>query len=266
MGLNVTVFRHTAAWKKARNEQQNFIRSQDYLTRRCVRLYEEEEDTVSQHSQSSMASVDGHHVGVVYAPPFRPFMFGRVEDKSVLRDTSSYAVSDSPTSRNRGYSNPVSMTSPHPSSVSDCIYSDSSDEQSDYGVDELAYETRSLHSAISRDNESFHTAKGSENDDDGFITDDYSFVSSSDSHFTGEESFSDEDQRERYEKYIADKNLTAAIPPSIPYSDYLRRYKVVRSNSEFDHHGSFFHSFIPPSRPKFIPEKVSCSSYYFIFF
>ncbi|KAG2229708.1 hypothetical protein INT48_004225 [Thamnidium elegans] len=265
LGLNVTVFRHTAVWKKARNEQQNFIRSQDYLTRRCVRLYEEEEDTVSQHSQSSMPSVDGHHVGVVYAPPFRPFMFGRVEDKSVLRDTSSYTASDSSTSRNRGYSNPVSMTSPHPSSVSDCIYSDSSDEQSNYDIDELTYETRSLHSAISRDNESFYTAKDSENDDDDSITDDYSIISSNYNHFTGEGSFSDEDQRGRDEKNIAEKNLTAAIPPSIPYSDYLRRYKVTRSNSESDHHGSFFHSFIPPSRPKFIPEKSyeeKCKPFY----
>lgn len=49
-----------------------------------------------------------------------------------------------------------------------------------------------------------------------------------------------------------ERNLTAAIPPSIPYSDYLRRFKVSRQNSEY----AFFHPYIPPSRPYFIPEKV----------
>lgn len=42
--LNISLLRHTAEWKKKRTEQQKYIRSQDYLTRRCVRLYEEEEE------------------------------------------------------------------------------------------------------------------------------------------------------------------------------------------------------------------------------
>lgn len=252
LGLNITVFRHTATWKKARNEQQNFIRSQDYLTRRCIRLYEEE-DTVSQYSQSSLRSFNGHHVGVVYAPPFRPFMFGRVEDKSVLHDTNDYAA-ETPTGRRRGYSNPVSMSSLH---STDALYNESEEDQSDYDMED---ETHSVRSAISRDNDSFHTAKGSEDEDGYSITDDYSIISNSYSGYTSDVSSSNEqrleDQRERHEKREAENNLTAAIPPSIPYSDYLRRYKVSRSNSEFSHHGSFFHSFIPPSRPTFIPEKV----------
>lgn len=222
-----------------------------------------------------MPSVDGHHVGVFYAPPFRAFMSGRVEDKSVLHDNASYTASELPTSRHRGYSNPVSMSSLHPSSVSDILYSESSDDQEDY--DERVYDTRSLHSAASKDSDSFHTCKGSvkgennEGDDDislrsfgkeeaDSIADGYSMSSNDESHFSNEGSYSNEqrleEHRERYEKYMAEKNLTAAIPPSIPYSDYLRRYKVTRSNSEFSLHGSFFHSFLPPSRPKFVPEKV----------
>jgi hypothetical protein len=50
----------------------------------------------------------------------------------------------------------------------------------------------------------------------------------------------------------SEKNLTAAIPPSIPYSDYLRRFKLSQLNTEY----AFFHPYIPPSRPHFIPEKV----------
>lgn len=51
-----------------------------------------------------------------------------------------------------------------------------------------------------------------------------------------------------------EKDLTAAIPPSIPYSDYLRRYKVKRSYTDYDY-SDFFHPFIPPSHSQFIPEK-----------
>lgn len=254
LGLNITVFRHTATWKKARNEQQNFIRSQDYLTRRCIRLYEDE-DTVSQHSQSSSQSVNGHHVGVVYAPPFRPFMFGRVEDKSVLHD--SYAR-ETPTGRYRGYSNPGSLTSLH---STENIFSGSEEEQCDYERDE---EIHSVRSSTSRDNDSFHTAIGSDEEDDYSIPDNYSVASQSYDGYTSDASSSNEqyleDQREQHDKREAENNLTSAIPPSIPYSDYLRRYKVSRANSEFNHHGSFFHSYIPPSGPNFIPEKVSDSS------
>jgi hypothetical protein len=261
MGVNITIFRHTAVWKKARAEQQNFIRSQDYPTRRCVRLYEEA-DTSSQHSQTSMRSINEHHVGMVYAPPFRPFMFGRVEDKSILYDNSDAYSGvgsglETPTGPSAGYSNPGSMASLHQSSRSDILYSESEEEESssDYEIDDASYSSRSMRSG---DNDSFHTAKGSE-DENYLIDDDYSMVSATNSEFTSDESSSDEqehDQQQR-QRYKPDKNLTAAIPPSIPYSDYLRRYKVSRSNSDVNPHGGFFHPYIPPSRPNFIPEKVS---------
>lgn len=267
LGLNITIFRHTALWKKARSEQQNFIRTQDYATRRCVRLYEEA-DSASQNSQSSMPSVNGHHVGVVYAPPYRPFMFGRVEDKSVLYDTSSYSSrGETPTGRYRGYSNPSSMSSLQPP-AGNHMYSESEEEQSDFESEHVIYDSRSIKSAVSRDNESFHTAKNSEDedefhmDDGGFpIDDDYSVISGVDSDFTSEDAssidhiyYSQTDQRISDED---DRNLTSAIPPSIPYSAYLRRFKVSRSNSEYGHQSGFFHPFIPPSKPVFIPESVS---------
>lgn len=201
-----------------------------------------------------MRSSNGHHVGVLYAPPFRPFMFGRVEDKSVLHN--SYA-SDTPSGRYRGYSNPVSLTSLH---SSEGIFSESKEDHLEY---ELEEERQSVRSSISRDNDSFYTAKGSDDEDRNFIPDDYSIESRSNScsGYTSDASSSNEqrleDQRELHERREAEENnLTSAIPPSIPYSDYLRRYKVSRANSEFSHHGSFFHSYIPPSGPNFIPEKV----------
>lgn len=260
--MNITVFRHTPSWRKARNEQQNYIRSQDYPTRRCVRLYEEA-DAFSQHSQSSMPSVNEHHVGVLYAPPFRPFMFGKVEDKSVLYDSASYSESaETPTGRYRGYSNPSSMTSLHPSVINDTYSESEDDQQSDYEAETIRYDTRSIRSGTSRDNESFHTAKDSEDEDEFSIADDYSIISEANSEFTSGDASSVEqsyyqhvDQPMNYSSNQS--NLTSAIPPSIPYSDYLRRFKVQRLNSEYSHQGSFFHTFIPPSKPNFIPENVS---------
>lgn len=97
LSLNITLLRHTAEWKKRRTEQQNYIRSQDYLTQRCVRLYEEDDDYISQRkisfdnnktffcllffflidSKSSAPSANDHHVGILYAPPFRAFISGK---------------------------------------------------------------------------------------------------------------------------------------------------------------------------------------------
>lgn len=257
------MFRHTAVWKKKRADQQNFIRSQDYLTRRCVRLYEEA-DTTSQHSSISIRSVNDHHVGFIYVPPFRPFMFGRVEDKSVLYDSTdaySNTGSDTPTNRYRGNSNAGSMASLHQSNHSEILYDDSGEESegsSDNDMDDSSYIARS---SKSTDSESFHTAQGSD-DEEYQVEDHYFMASATGSEYSGDDSSADEQELEQQQgnnpsrqSYTPDKNLTAAIPPSIPYSDYLRRYKVSRSNSEY--HGGFFHPYIPPSRPNFIPENVS---------
>lgn len=68
LGLNVTIFRHTAVWKKARSEQQNFIRTQDYPTRRCVRLYEEADAA----SQSKSNYTHSHFLPCLTSPPPQP--------------------------------------------------------------------------------------------------------------------------------------------------------------------------------------------------
>ncbi|KAI9475562.1 MAG: hypothetical protein EXX96DRAFT_506047 [Benjaminiella poitrasii] len=256
LGLNITVFRHTAVWKKKRAEQQNFIRTQDYPTRRCVRLYEET-DSASQASQSSMRSTNnGHHVGVLYAPPFRLFMFGRVEDKSVLYDGSISTPVSSEHQDRFVNSHPGSIV--NIASLGDLLHSSDSSEEGDDN-DDLSYDGYSVHSTLSRDNESFHTAKSEDIVDNN--DDDYSLLSQDEesSHFTSGSSHdgsSSEQQQEYSSKKMPEKNLTAAIPPSIPYSDYLRRFKVSRPDHDF-RHGGFFYPFIPPSQLHFIPEKGS---------
>ncbi|EPB81388.1 hypothetical protein HMPREF1544_11901 [Mucor circinelloides 1006PhL] len=275
LGLNVTIFRHTAMWKKARSEQQHFIKTQDYPTRRCVRLYEEA-DAASQTSRSSMRSTNEHHVGILYAPPFRPFMFGRVEDKSVLHDSSSYTSgAPSPESvRFAGYSSNGSINTPSDGLMQSESDDDDEGDRSDFEFDDDdddddddMYDKYSIRSGLSvKDNESFHTAKNSDDEEeDSFSIGDQYSIHSRDygSDMTSEDDddyTSSLDQTQHGIKRTAEKNLKAAIPPSIPYSDYLRRFKVIRPNSEFKH-GGFFHPFIPPSQPHFVPEKGKDENY-----
>lgn len=50
--------------------------------------------------------------------------------------------------------------------------------------------------------------------------------------------------------------LKTAIPPSIPYGGYLRRYKVKRPYS-YHEDEEFFDPHLPPAHPQFVPEKVN---------
>lgn len=295
LGLNVTIFRHTAVWKKARSEQQHFIRTQDYPTRRCVRLYEEADaasqsklvsasiihimanlSLISTASRSSMRSTNEHHVGILYAPPFRPFMFGRVDDKSVLYDNNSYTSgAPSPESvRFAGYSSNGSSHTPSDRLMqSESDESDDEQDQSEFEFDNDLYDSYSIRSGLSaKDNESFHTAKNSDDEQeeqDSFsVADQYSMQSrdylsdmtsdEDDNSYTS--SSNQTDTQSRHPKRTLEKDLKAAIPPSIPYSDYLRRFKVLRPNAEYSHVG-FFHPYIPPSQPHFVPEKGRDESY-----
>lgn len=210
---------------------------------------------------------------------FINYSLGRVEDKSVFYDSNSYS-DNTPSSERIQYANQGStgsISSLHSSSLSDILQNDY--EQEDY--DDVSYKTYSVHSGVSRDNDSFHTAKGSVYEDvlsNDFSDDNFSIISQDESGTTSDEgiilyfalkqkakrinvcvdnsssSESTERARNRFNR-SPETNLAAAIPPSIPYSDYLRRYKVKRSYTEYNH-GEFFYPFIPPSHSQFIPEKV----------
>lgn len=117
------------------------------------------------------------------------FSIGHVEDKSVLYDTRSYSSDTaSADDQYRSYSSAGSSSSIHPSSVLDMLYieseEDDNEEQSDYDIYDASYDRYSTRSAVSKDNESYHTAIDSESDNDGeellnnySIADDYSFLS-----------------------------------------------------------------------------------------
>ncbi|CEI88715.1 hypothetical protein RMCBS344292_03093 [Rhizopus microsporus] len=252
MSLNITVLRHTAEWKRKRAEQQKYVRSQDYLTRRCVRLYEMEEDYTSQYSKSSMPSTTDHHVGVLYAPPYRPFVSGRADDKSAPIDMTASSTNLSTETvkthqgRYRGYSNSSSMS--QRSLV--LLKSDHMDN-----VSELEYDSdiEYAQSALSRDNESFHTAKDSD-DEYGFgqseITDDgYSVRSDITSMLSTEDERHAQASDDPHMSYLNEGKTPSVVPPSIPYSDYLRRYKIVHPE---DH---FLHPFISPPKARFVAQK-----------
>lgn len=50
--------------------------------------------------------------------------------------------------------------------------------------------------------------------------------------------------------YSNEGKAPSVVPPSIPYSDYLRRYKIVHPE---DH---FLHPFISPPKARFVAQKV----------
>ncbi|KAI8968020.1 hypothetical protein BDF20DRAFT_203466 [Mycotypha africana] len=253
LGLNVTIFRQTASWRILREKQQEFIRAQDYPTRRCSKLYENAETP-----KSSVQHSDNHHVGVLYAPPFRPFTFGHVNDTSKLYSSQLSTSAEQLIYYEdfRSYGDDESISSYDATSGSSYVSDYSEQEDESYVHDEI-YEALSMKSGTIKDVESFHTADNTDYDNYSYV-DDFSTTSKENSDeqsssyntsYNGQTDTAIDKQHQ-----LNEKNLVAAIPPSIPYSDYLRRYKVKRYGSEIDY-GSFFHSFMPPSKPHFIPEK-----------
>ncbi|KAI8987036.1 hypothetical protein BDB01DRAFT_849190 [Pilobolus umbonatus] len=257
LGFNITVLRHTASWKLKRKEQQKYIKTQDDETHRCIRLYRDA-DTASECSQFSNRSNNDTHTGVIYVPPFRPFKYGRVEDKSSFYPYASSADEGSHESlrgRGRGYSDA--------SSISDKLYTANRDSgEEDLNDDKYSrrvlYDSKSIKSSVSN-NDSFHTARNStdlsgEEEDD--LESDFQsncFDNESVSSY-GNNSFCTTDDADRREGPSPRLSVTA-IPPSIPYSDYLRRYRITRFNSDFLDDGCY-HPYMAPSRSNFIPEKI----------
>ncbi|KAI9029541.1 hypothetical protein CLU79DRAFT_810102 [Phycomyces nitens] len=262
LGLNITIFRQTKNWRKERNEQQTFIRTQDNPTRRCFHLYDT--DAVSQSSRVSTRMSQEYHVGVLYAPPFRSFYLddeGVVEPCDVESNlTRSASNNDSCYQYAKGSSVP---------SAPSC------DEYSESGVESYPYEkdTRSsqhrysAQSGVSRDDESFHTAISYADYPDSqrhsdmdleYVSDGYEDASNESAGEIDSEEDDDDDENEAKRRSFEchpSKNSTTepAIPPSIPYSGYLKRYRVKRATSS-SHGHSFFHPYLPPPRTCFIPQ------------
>ncbi|KAL0077339.1 hypothetical protein J3Q64DRAFT_1665618 [Phycomyces blakesleeanus] len=248
VGLNITIFRQTKNWRKERSEQQTFIRTQDNPTRRCFHLYDT--DNVSQNSRVSTRMSQEYHVGVLYAPPFRSFYLGDVPSASSYGD--NYSDSD----------------------VESCVY----EPDARYGLFESqklcklingcirsSKHRHSAQSGISRDDDSFHTAISYSQYPDSqthfdmdfdldYASDGYEDASNESAGEIDSEEEEIQIKRRSFE-YHASKNSTAeaSIPPSIPYSGYLKRYRVKRATSS-NHGHSFFHPYLPPPRTSFIPQ------------
>ncbi|KAG0173076.1 hypothetical protein DFQ30_008982 [Apophysomyces sp. BC1015] len=254
MGINITIFRHTKDWRNARAKQQKFIRDEDFFTHRCAHLYEN--DSKSQRSHASAHTSREHHIGVIYAPPFRSYCYDGQDNQSIC-ETSSYLTHErSNDERLRGYG----ATSDAPSVASyvgDWAASDMNSYDSDDENISLHTDVRSLKSAVSRDNESFYTA----NSDDTYPTI-QKIPPSDSSDYGADEDMSDvsisEDEavllsEPSYEQPVKN-NVESTIPPSIPYSGYLKRYAMKRATSLAGHSRSFFHPYLPPPKTCFVPQ------------
>ncbi|ORX46568.1 hypothetical protein DM01DRAFT_1364417 [Hesseltinella vesiculosa] len=226
LGINLTILRHTKDWQQLREAQQNFIRSQDYLTSRCAHLYTNDSNyPASSHRShtSSRASQQEHHVGVLYAPVYSMFPLN-------LRDSESLASSTS--------TQTPRLDARRPSMSSESIGMQSlnwsiSEPEEEFA---LAFENSSHSSESSHDRFYFAPSYSS----DSQSSDDLGEGSPSEDLSTGDPS---EDNR------LHDQQP----PPSIPYSDYLQRYAVRRASTNLGR--AFFHPYIPPPQTTFLPFK-----------
>ncbi|KAI9492938.1 hypothetical protein BDB00DRAFT_872979 [Zychaea mexicana] len=251
-GMNITVFRHSKEWRKMRNAQQNFIRAQDYATRRCTHLYDaDHESNAASHTSNE------YHVGVLYAPPYRSFHYeehdtgfdGEPNPGYLMRTPSqqpeNYAIRSF---KGAGGASDVPSVGSY---VSDWI-------------DGPSYlDKRSRQSVKSNDDESFHTAYS--NDPASRSTpptgqelevmelyDHYSSDSREVSD-TDDDSSHNEEWGEEHHKGKAPEVMT--IPPSIPYSGYLNRYAVKAASPPGTRTRGFFHPYLPPPKTHFVPLK-----------
>ncbi|KAJ2957271.1 hypothetical protein NQZ79_g6974 [Umbelopsis isabellina] len=268
-GLEVVIYRQTSNWMEKREKQQSYIRTQDMQTRRCPHLYDSEAYASEARSLISMRSYnDHHHVGMLYAPPFLS-KYADVSDSISARRDHGYMPpqqrQDEPANAYSGSSAPASLRS-----MSESWRTQGWDSQSGQGDN---VETESINNSITEssvdfDTLSFHTALSERVEDTPTMDRNNSiFSQNSQSSAYGPEdeevfsmrSDSEDSSDEAVDEFIADRapseavstlEATAVMPPSIPYSSYLRRYGVHREQPYGD---KFFHTYLPPPKTRLIP-------------
>ncbi|KAI8376427.1 uncharacterized protein BYT42DRAFT_386187 [Radiomyces spectabilis] len=264
LGLNITLFRQTKDWQQKRSKQQTFISSQDYFTRRCVNLYDEDNDTDS--SRSSVNTLQEHHVGILYAPPYRSFYCAdkptsHIENASSAHSTHSQTL-DGFFGRRKSSTGSPSISS----FVGNWSPTYNTDDESDDDriIDHVPMSRTSMRSSVLRDNESFHTANSegiystrySEMEISDYASDGYggaSVQSMSDMESEVEDTYPVNDVL--YDTTVKNAYTPTSIPPSIPYSGYLKRYSVQRAIATLDRSHPFFHPFLAPPKTSVVPEK-----------
>ncbi|CAM0134818.1 Macrophage colony-stimulating factor 1 receptor [Umbelopsis sp. WA50703] len=266
-GLEVVIYRQTSNWIQKREKQQTYIKMQDMQTRRCPHLYDSEAYASEARSLVSMRSYnDHHHVGMLYAPPFLSKYADVSDSVSAHRDYGYMPPQqrqDEPANAYTGSSAPASLRS-----MSESWRTQGWDSQSGHGDN---VETESINNSITEssvdfDTLSFHTALSERIEDTPTMDRNNSIFSqnSQSSAYGAEdeevfsmrsdsEDSSDEPVNEfsaRPSEAVSTLEATAVMPPSIPYSSYLRRYGVYREQPYGD---KFFHTYLPPPKTRLIP-------------
>lgn len=266
-GLEVVIYRQTSIWRHKREKQQTYIRTQDMQTRRCPHLYDSEAYASEARSLISMRSYnDHHHVGMLYAPPFLS-KYADTSDTFNTRKENGYIQrqhsQDEDFYAHSGSSAPASLRS----------YSESWRGQgwdTQYSIEDVV-DTNSVNNSVTEssvdfDNQSFHTALSERMDDTPTAEHRNSFLGNSshssaygieDEELISMRSDSDESSDEPFSIRTPEVNETTTsadqitvMPPSIPYSSYLRRYGVRR---EAPYSDKFFHAYLPPPKTRLIP-------------
>ncbi|KAI8143386.1 hypothetical protein BJV82DRAFT_92680 [Fennellomyces sp. T-0311] len=248
-GMNITVFRHSKEWRRLRNAQQNFIRAQDYATRRCPHLYESDRDT-----QDASQSSSEYHVGVLYAPPYRSFYLEGHGTENETEINGAYLMRTPSQPGNYAIRSLAGAGASDVPSVGSYM--------SDW-IDGNSYlDIRSRQSVMSNDDESFHTAYSNDPLNRGTPPGHNLEQLDLYEHYSSDELASDSDGESAHLEDWANDDQSkgkgpdiTSIPPSIPYSGYLNRYAVKTASPPGSRARGFFHPYLPPPKTHFVPLK-----------
>jgi hypothetical protein len=266
-GLEVVIYRQTSIWRQKRERQQTYIRTQDMQTRRCPHLYDSEAYASEARSLISMRSYnDHHHVGMLYAPPFLS-KYADTSDTFNAHKKNGYIQRRQSQDENfHAYSSSSAPGSLRSYSESWRAQGWDSQPGLDDNADAESVNNSVTESSVDFDNLSFHTAFSERMDDTPTVDRSNSIFehSSHSSNYDVEDEelismrsdsddSSDEPDVNRFpesnEAITSSEQLTV-MPPSIPYSSYLRRYGVQR---EAPYSDKFFHTYLPPPKTRLIP-------------
>ncbi|CAI2166467.1 8487_t:CDS:10 [Funneliformis geosporum] len=230
---NVTLYHTTSGWRERFESQQAFIKREDSNTIRVPFLYEK------GHNNQDLLSY-GQPFGTLYVPPMPPPLLDNIDDSTVLynESTNSSAVDLSANKSRRDMSDWSRR-------FKNKYDFDSYDD--DEGWPRPDDDSISIgESGFSVSNASFVTASdGDEDDEIDFIDE----LRNTHIKIDEDSDFEYEDESPIYE---SQDPTSPPVPRSIPYGNYLRRYRLT---SKRPYAASFSSSFLRPSRTLFVPAR-----------
>ncbi|CAG8439893.1 14436_t:CDS:10 [Funneliformis mosseae] len=231
---NVTLYHTTSGWRERFESQQAFIKKEDSETLRVPFLYGK-----GNNNQDLLSN--GQHFGSLYVPPMPPPLPDDMDDSTILcNESTNSSVVD--LSANQCRRDMLNLGRRY--GFKDF---DSYDEESWPRPDDDSFSIDE--SGVSVSNASFVTASdGDEEDEIDFIDE----LCNTHIKIGGDSDIEYEDELDQSPIYEPQYPNSPPLPRSIPYGNYLRRYKVTSKRSS---PAPFSSSFLRPSRTLFEPAR-----------